>query len=134
MKIHHTGYLVKKIDRAIVAFKALGFIGEEGIIFDEYRGIDICFMIKDGYRVELVSPRDKESVVYELQKKLGNTPYHICYICDDMDLAIDQLREQGFMQYDAPHEAIAFSNRKVCFLIHPYLGIIELLEENYNVF
>ena len=128
MKIHHIGYLVKKIERALPAFRNLGFCLEGDIVFDDYRGIDICFIIKDGYRMELVSPRSKESVVWDLQKKYGNCPYHVCYLCDDLEPAIDGLRKQGYVQCDEPHEAPAFSNKKVCFLIHPYLGMIELLE------
>lgn len=130
MKIHHIGYLVKKIDRAISAFQNLEFKIESETVFDEYRGIDICFMTKDGYRVELVSPKNKESVVYELQKKYGNSPYHICYICNDIEAKVDELRNSGYVKYDEPHEAVAFSNKRVCFLIHPYLGMIELLEES----
>lgn len=129
MKIHHIGYFVKKIERAIVAFKNLGFEIEKDTIFDEYRGIDICFMIKDGYRVELVSPKNKESVVYALQKKYGNSPYHICYACNDIEETINELRGNGYVKFDEPHEAVALGNQLVCFLIHPYLGMIELLEE-----
>ena len=130
MQIHHIGYLVKKIDRAIIAFEELGYRKETEIIFDEHRGIDICFLVKDGYRMELVSPKSKESVVYELQKKYGNSPYHICYNCENIEMSIQELRSNGYVQYDIPHEAIALNNRNVCFLIHPYLGMIELLEDN----
>ena len=130
MQIHHIGYLVKKINKAIPAFVNLGYKIDSDIVFDEYRGIDICFMTRENYRVELVSPKNKESVVYELQKKYGNSPYHICYICENIESEVEKLRDSGYVKYDEPHEAIAFSNKKVCFLIHPYLGMIELLEEN----
>lgn len=130
MQIHHIGYLVKKTNKAIPAFENLGYKMESDIVFDEYRGIDICFMTKEHYRVELVCPKSKDSVVYELQKKYGNSPYHICYICENIEDEVEKLRDSGYVKYDEPHEAIAFSNKKVCFLIHPYLGMIELLEEN----
>lgn len=129
MNIHHIGYLIKKMERAISAFEKLGYEQESEIVFDAYREIDICFMIKDGYRIELVSPKSKKSVVYDLLKKYGNSPYHTCYVCNDMMPAVEKLREQGYVKYDEPHEAEAFSNKLVCFLIHPYLGMIELLEE-----
>lgn len=129
MKIHHIGYLVKKIERAKKAFEQLGFEIEKDTAFDEYRGVDLCFMIKDGYRVELVSAKNNESVVYDLQKKFGNSPYHICYTCSDIESAIYELRENGYVKFDEPHEAVALNNQVVCFLIHPYLGMIELLEE-----
>ena len=129
MQIHHIGYLVKKIDRAIFAFEQLGWVIECNTVYDAYRAIDICFMIKDGYRVELVSPKRKDSVVYELQKKCGNSPYHICYMCDNLAEKCEELCGRGYVKYAEPREAVAFSNKRVCFLIHPYLGMIELLEE-----
>ncbi len=130
MQIHHVGYLVKRIKRAIDAFLTLGYGQETDIVFDEYRGIDICFLTKEGYRIELVSPKNRESVVYELQKKYGNSPYHICYKCGNLGSAIADLREQGYVVTDQAHEAVALDNHRVCFLVHPYLGMIELLEEN----
>ena len=128
LKIHHIGYLVKKIDKAIVAFQNLGYEKKTGIIFDEYRGIDICFMLKDGYRIELVCPKTKDSVVYGLMKKIGNSPYHTCYECNRIEAAIDDLRMQGYVKFDEPHAAVAFDDNNVCFMVHPYLGMIELLE------
>lgn len=129
MRIHHIGYLVKKIDKAVLAFKDLGYEIEKSVIFDEYRQIDICFMVKDRYRIELVSPKNKDSVVYGLLKKYGNSPYHVCYICDDIEEEAMELTDKGYIKCDNSHEAVAIDNHKVCFLIHPYLGMIELLEE-----
>lgn len=131
MHIHHMGYIVKKINKAIEAFLELGFDRETDIIFDDYRGVDICFLVKDGYRVELVSPKSRESVVYELQKKFGNSPYHICYECADLESAIIDLRGRGYVPTtEQAREAVALANHKVCFFVHPYLGMIELLEED----
>ena len=78
LKVHHIGYLVKNIDKSKALFSLLGYNLEQNNVYDEFRDIDICFMIKDGYRVELVSPRKQTSIVGELRKKIGNSPYHIC--------------------------------------------------------
>ncbi|MCR4943719.1 MAG: VOC family protein [Clostridium sp.] len=128
MKIHHVGYLVKKIEKAIRAFEGLGYNLIQDVILDEYRQVNICFLKKDGYVVELVSPISKESVVADLLKKIGNTPYHICYEVEDMKKELDSLLEQHYVLCSDLHRAIAIDNRNVCFLIHPYLGMIELLE------
>ena len=65
----------------------LGFEVTQDTVFDEYRGIDITFLARDGYVVEIVSPKEKDSVVSELFKKIGNSPYHICYETDDIYLS-----------------------------------------------
>lgn len=128
MKIHHVGYLVKKFERAINEFEALGYVATSEKIYDDYRKIDLIFLEKDGYTVELVSPTQKDSVVYDLLKKLGNSAYHICYEVSDIDASVSDLTSKGYVCFDEPHEAVAFSKRRVVFLIHPYLGMIELLE------
>lgn len=128
MKIHHIGYLVKKIEKAIKAFEGLGYQLTSEIIRDEYRQTDLCFLEKDGYVIELVSPFSKESVVSDLMKKLGNTPYHICYETADMDAQVEELLSQHYVLCDEKHEAVAFGGKNVCFLIHPFMGMIELVE------
>lgn len=95
MKIHHIGYIVKKIEKAILAFEDLGYVKKDDTIFDEYRQIDICFMEKDGYCVELVSPVNKESSVFGLLKKLGNSAYHICYSCPNLEDTIEKFTRGG---------------------------------------
>lgn len=128
MNIHHIGYLVKKIDRAITCFQDLGYTLIQDIIIDDYRQAKICFLEKDGYTVELVSPITKDSVVSGLLKKLGNTAYHICYEVGNLVDSIQELQNNGFVICAEAHEAVAIQNRKVCFMIHPYSGMIELLE------
>ena len=128
MRIHHVGYLVKKIEKAIKAFEGLGYTLEREAVFDEYRKANICFLEKDGYVIELVSPVSKDSVVAELLKKYGNAPYHICYEVENMEKEVNSLLEQHYVMCSELHSAIAIDNRNVCFLIHPYLGMVELLE------
>lgn len=129
LKIHHIGYLVKKMNKGIDGFRKLGFESLSDIIYDDYRQIDICFIGKDGYIIELISPKTKNSVVAGMMKRIGNCPYHICYSCENIESAENELKKHGFMRWGELHEAIALDNRKVDFLINPYVGIIELLEE-----
>ncbi|MCR5310896.1 MAG: VOC family protein [Lachnospiraceae bacterium] len=128
MKIHHIGYLVKKPDRALKAFKDLGYVTVRETVFDEFRGVDITFVAKEGYLVELISPKTPDSVVSGLSKKMGNSPYHICYETDDFDADIERLRLSGYVIWQEPAPACAIDGKRVCFLVHPYMGIIELLD------
>ena len=128
MKIHHVGYLVKKIDKAIKAFEGLGYVLTQDVIHDDYRQADICFLEKDGYKIELVSPISKNSVVSNLIKKLGNTPYHICYETENIDAQVKLLLENHYVMCNEKHEAVAINGKNVCFLISPFLGMIELVE------
>lgn len=128
LKVHHIGYLVKKIDKAEKDFTALGFECIAPVVYDSLRDADISFWEKNGYCVELVSPKSEKSVVYDLLKKFKNMPYHICYSSTDMNSDIEDLRKSGYMLLDEPMEAVAIEGRKVCFLFSANSGMIELLE------
>ena len=127
LKIHHIGYLVKKIDRAKQTFEALGYRVEQDTVYDDIRKVDICFLLKDGYRVELVSPVSPDSVVAGLIKKYKNAPYHICYETDDYETALAELTTGGFLAIDTLTPAPALDGRRVVFLTSAGAGMIELI-------
>ncbi len=127
LRIHHIGYLVKKIEKAKQAFLSLGYRIEQDTVYDGIRKINICFLLKDGYRVELVSPASEDSVVSGLIKKYKNSPYHICYETDDFETAYTQLAAGGFIAIDEPTPAPALGGRAVVFLSNASIGMIELL-------
>lgn len=129
MKINHVGYIVKNLDKSLNAFLKLGYKIKQKTILDEYRQIKICFIEKNGYVIELVTPISKTSVVSKLIKKIGNSAYHICYETDDILSEMKNLENSGYILCSELHQAIAFQNRRVCFYLNPYLGIIELLEK-----
>lgn len=129
MKIHHIGYIVKNIEKAIPLFQIMGYEVECPTVYDDFREADICFLINGDYRVELVSATSKSSVVAEMQKKIGNAPYHICYEVDDLEKAISDLRQYRFVIWQEPHEAVALNGKRVAFLTSGKVGMIELLEQ-----
>lgn len=128
LNVHHIGYLVKKMEAAIRSFEALGYEITQAPVYDEIRKVDICFLQKDGYCIELVSPASEDSVVSGLIKKMKNSPYHICYETEHFEEDYQKLINGGFVSIDVPTPAPALQNRKVVFLMNPFMGMIELLE------
>lgn len=128
LKVHHIGYLVKKMDAAILSFKNLGYRIKQDTVYDEIRKINICFLEKDGYCIELVAPVSEDSVVAGLLKKYKNCPYHICYETTDFEKDFETLRTEGFMPIDTPTPAPALSGKEVVFMTHAALGMIELIK------
>lgn len=128
MRVHHIGYLVKSLPRAAEAFLALGYRSGGEAVYDGVRDVDIQFLEKDGYRVELVSPRSAASVVAKLLKTYRNAPYHLCYETEDLSAELSGLEAAGFTRIDDPTPAPALQDRRVCFLMSPRMGMIELLE------
>lgn len=128
LKINHIGYLIKKMDTGIEALLKLGF-SEEQKIYDPIREAELCFMLKDGYCLELIAP-SKESTLYPLLKKYKNTAYHICYEVDDLDAAVTFFEESGYYLFKEKEAAPAFGdNARVVFLMNPDIGMVELLQE-----
>ena len=127
LKVHHIGYLVKKIEPAIRTLITLGYEITQDTIFDEIRQVNICFLEKDGYRIELVSPVSDKSVVHGLLKKYKNCPYHICYETADFEQDYESLRTKGFLPIDTLTPAPALFGREVVFMTHASLGMIELI-------
>lgn len=128
MKVHHIGYLVKKMEKAARAFEALGYVREGKMTRDEGRKADILFLQKDGYRIELISPYAPDSVVAGLLKTYKNAPYHICYEAADFARDMAALEQGGYVRMDEPAAAPAIGGRRVTFLMHPAMGMLELLE------
>ncbi|MBD5486887.1 MAG: lactoylglutathione lyase [Lachnospiraceae bacterium] len=127
LKIHHIGYLVKKIEAATRTFEALGYQLVQSIVYDDIRKVNICFMTKDGCCIELVSPTTEDSVVFGLMKKYKNCPYHICYETNNFEQDYQELQENGFISIDVPTPAPALQGRDVVFLTNASVGMIELL-------
>lgn len=127
LKVHHIGYLVKKMDAAILAFTNMGYRITQNTMYDDIRRVNICFLEKDNYCIELVSPASEDSVVSGLLKKYKNCPYHICYETENFEEDYQALLADGFISIDVPTPAPALQNREVVFLTSATVGMIELI-------
>lgn len=129
MQIHHIGYLVKNIEKSVSTFKALGYKLTVDPTWDEGREAFICFLDNDGYCVELIAP-SKGSALYPLLKQYNNAPYHICYICANLERTIEDLKADRFLLFKEPASApVIGKTARVAFLISARVGMIELVEE-----
>lgn len=135
MKLHHTGYLVKNIEKSIQTFKTLGYVeklysDQSIVMFDSYRKCDISFMElpNTNHVIELVAPLNEESPIWGLMSKYKNTPYHLCFESENIDKDIKDLKENGWVVFQNPAVAPAIDNHNVVFLLHRYAGIIELID------
>ena len=128
LKVHHLGYLVKHIESASRAFQQMGYecLGE--LVQDATREVDILFLRKDGYVIELLAPQSKESPYYPLLTKYRNAIYHICYETNQFEKDSAALQESGFHCIEPPAKAVALGGRWVAFFVHPQMGIVEVLD------
>jgi len=130
MRVHHIGYLVKDINKAAKSHELLGYKGRGDVSYDEARDADMLFLENGDYLIELVAPRGETSVAWNLLKKHGNIPYHICYETNDINATMEELIKSGFVPLGTVAEAPAIgTNADVAFLISRDIGLIELVVE-----
>jgi methylmalonyl-CoA/ethylmalonyl-CoA epimerase len=141
-KFHHIGIAVRSIEQTAKMYLAAGFDMTEPM-FEPIQNVRICFLAKINHCVgsksliindlqatlyELIEPVDEQSPVNKTLEKCGVTPYHICYEVDNMDNAIDELKKQKYMLLQKPVPTVVMNGKKVCFLFHKDVGLIELVE------
>ena len=132
-KFHHIGVAVKDIDKTAAMYVGGGYQKSEPI-FDPVQNVTICWLTKAGMpTVELLAPVDETSPVCKILEKNGVTPYHTCYVVEDIEQAIVDLRQQKYVLVSKPVEAVAIHNCKVAFLHHRQVGLIELVAAPANI-
>ena len=129
MKVHHVGYAVKSIEDARKEFELLGFRCESETVLDNVRKVRILFMTNDTCRIELIEPNESGNPIESILKKVGSSPYHICYESEDIENDARLLKEKGFRVISDVSQAPALGNKNVCFLYSKDIGIIELVQE-----
>ena len=133
MKFHHIGVAVNSIEATSAVYVAGGYKQSE-TIFDPKQNVNICWLTKEGMPiVELLEPVDETSPVSKTLEKNGVTPYHTCYIVDDIEQAVKDLRKMKYVVVSKPIEAVAIHGCKVSFLFNKNVGLIELVEAPANI-
>jgi len=129
MKIDHIGYLVKNIETSINEFLKLGYEIHSELFFDNQRNVRIIFLFKENYKIELIEPVEEKAHAYNLLKKNGNMPYHICYSVEEIEKIIEELKKEKYILLEPLQTASALDEKRVCFMYHNHVGIIELVEK-----
>ena len=132
-KFHHIGVAVKDIEATASVYEQGGY-KRSAEIFDPIQNVDICWLTKEGMPiVELLAPVDVKSPVNKTLEKVGVSPYHCCYVVDDIDKAVAELKKQRYIMVSKPVGAVAFCGSRVCFLFNKNVGLIELVESPANI-
>lgn len=78
----------------------------------------------------MISPNGGgESPIDYYLSKVGPIPYHICYSSKCIEKDIKDLEQKRFKVTVSPAQAIAFGGKRVVFLMHRTVGMIEIVEE-----
>ena len=116
-RIDHIGVAVEDIDAAIALYRD-GFEMElahrETV---ESQGVEAVLLdVGDGH-VELLAPLGPDTPVGKYMAKNGAGLHHVAYAVDDIDAALDRLKQEGIELIDA-EPRVGIRNSRVAF-VHP---------------
>ena len=129
IEIDHVGYAVKDIETAIAAFQQLGYRFGKPITDNMHHVMAVMGSLRS-LKVELLMPIMGgycTSPIDNYLKKIGNTPYHICYKVDNIDRAIHTLRVQKFLLVVRP-SYYELLDSVAAFMFSVETGLIELVQ------
>jgi methylmalonyl-CoA/ethylmalonyl-CoA epimerase len=129
--LHHVGYVVPSIAAVGARFaKSVSATWDEKIIHDPHQKVLVSFLIPDGEsatQIELVEPKGTDSPVHPFLDRGGGL-HHLCYEVDDLDLHLQQMRDQGSVPARPPLPAVAFDGRRIAWMFTPDRLLLEFLE------
>lgn len=129
-KIDHIGYLTDNITESKDVLQSLGYDWRGQIYNDDIQKCKICFLQKQNeVCIELVGPYEDNKTMRKMLKKQGNGPYHTCYKVDDVQKIYEAMEDDGWYAMFKPVEAIAFNNKKICYLFKDEVGYVEIVEK-----
>jgi methylmalonyl-CoA/ethylmalonyl-CoA epimerase len=116
-RIDHVGVAVEDIDAALPLYRdALGLpLAHRETVEDQ--GVDAALLdVGDGH-IELLAPLGPETAVGKFLAKRGPGLHHVAYAVEDIDSALDALRQAGLRLIDE-RPRVGIRNSRVAF-VHP---------------
>ena len=128
-QIDHIGVVVSDLDEAAALYRENFQMAEQHRETVEEQGVEAMLLEVGTQHVELISPLDPDSGVGKFLAKNGPGFHHVAYACDDIESALQAVRDSGVRVIDKqPRRGIRGS--RVAFL-HPKAtgGVITELVE-----
>lgn len=126
-RFHHIGLACRDMEREAEALQLLGYELEGERFTDPLQKIHGCFLAGIGPRIELLAPLDESSPIISWLNK-DVKMYHQAYEVESIEQAMTRLTKQHAVILSRPKPAIAFSGRKVAFLMLPNRLLVEVIE------
>lgn len=97
--IDHIGIAVEDIEQSLGMYKTLGF-KYEGTEVVESQKVKVAFLRCGQNEIELLQPTEQSSTVQKFIDKNGGGIHHIAVRVDNIQKAIDELKNEGVRMID----------------------------------
>jgi methylmalonyl-CoA/ethylmalonyl-CoA epimerase len=132
LKFHHIGFATDNLDEAKSLFIKMGYVPGE-VVYVPSQKVEVCFMNKAGQpQIELITGSGTNSPVESILKKCGPGPYHLCFSVNDINNAIENLRNEKFIILNKPVKSNAIDDNNIIFAYKKSYGLIEIVEITYK--
>lgn len=130
-RLSHVGVAVPQLAPAADMLRSLfGYETVSGPFDDPVQRVTVSFLRQrneDAAAIELIAPlTDDAPIKAMLAKDIG--AYHLCFETDDLEAALDHVRQQGCVVFSGPSPAVAFGGRRIAWVYAPTRQIFELVE------
>ena len=132
MHLHHIGYVVESIEKAMPGFvRSLGARWDGQIFEDPYQKVRVAFLSTNSLdaQIELVEPAGNDSPISRFLRERGGGLHHCCYEVGDLKECISAMRREGALLAKNPKPAVAFSGRMIAWLVTSEKLLVELLQK-----
>jgi methylmalonyl-CoA/ethylmalonyl-CoA epimerase len=136
MRLHHVGVVVKDITKAAANYvDHLGYEIRSEVFHDPVQTAFVRFLALPGETsfLELVTPDGPGSKVVHALKKGGGI-HHICYSVANIEESLAAMQSGSYLTLQAPVPAVAFSGRRIAWLMGRDHLLVELVEQGENNF
>ena len=124
MKVHHTGIIVKDLEKNVILYIKLGYDQVSDIVVDNVQQNRVVFMQNQSHKIELIEPLNEKSSIYHFKEGY----HHICYEVDDREAFLYDFKQLKIGKiFTKPMLAPAIGNREIVFACLTNGTFVEIL-------
>ena len=127
-EFHHIGVATRGIEKELPMYLLLGYQKEGKLFADPEQGIRGMFLTAEGQpRLELLENLEG-SVTLNTPLERGQKLYHMAYLVGNIERAME-IMGANRAKVIAPLKKSVYFGTRICFLMMPNMGLIELIEK-----
>lgn len=112
MKVHHTGIIVKDLEKNVILYTKLGYDEISNIVVDNVQQNRVIFLQNQNHKIELLEPLNEKSSIYHFKEGY----HHICYEVENEDAFFKNFKQLKIGKiFTKPIQAPAIDNREIVF-------------------
>lgn len=112
MKVHHTGIIVKNLEKNMNLYTNLGYHEVSNIIVDNIQKNKLVFLRNQNQTIELIEPLNQNSSIYHFKEGY----HHICYEVENEEVFFKNFKQLKIGKiFTKPMKAPAIGNHEIVF-------------------